>query len=402
MHRVVITGLGIATPVGASAEECWDSICNLRSGINRIGRFDAERFPVSCAGTIAPFSGENEVKKRLTPQTDRITRVALACASSTFADADLEAAKFDPFDIGVSISSSTGGLEFGQEQLGQLWREGWETVSPYMSFAWYYAVNTGQVSIANNLQGPSCVPISEQAGGLDSLSYSARQIIKGTPVMLAGAIDGIICPYGVAILGSARGVNRSGDPKSYRPFSGRSSGFFPGEGGALMVLESEETVRSSAYAVLSGHASAFDPEPSTGHGLRQAATEALRRARIEPGDVDLVFADAYGEKSLDDAEATVISDLFGRSGVPVTAPKTMTGRLMSGGASLDAALACLSLRNQIIPPTLFDGSSGDLHESLDIVTDSRSAHLKNVMVLARGHGGFASAAVLSRPNETAK
>ena len=174
----------------------------------------------------------------------------------------------------------------------------------------------------------------------------------------------------------------------------------PGEGGALLVLETPDGAAERGqhrhYGRIAGYAATFDPRPGSGRppGLRRAIDTALADAGIGPSDVDVVFADASGVAERDRAEAEVLGAVFGPRGVPVTAPKTMTGRLLAGGAPLDVAAALLSLRDGVIPPSVHIGRPA--HPDLDLVRDRpRPARLGSALVLARGHGGFNSALVLT-------
>jgi act minimal PKS chain-length factor (CLF/KS beta) len=270
-----------------------------------------------------------------------------------------------------------------------------------MSFAWYYAVNTGQISIRNALRGPGGVVVSEQAGGLDSIAFARRRVRRGTPVMLAGGFDSVLCPYGVSTVSVATGVSRHGDPeRAYLPFHLSSSGFVPGEGGAVVVLESREAAASRgapAVGVVAGHAAAFDPDPSGsgGDGLARAARGALADAGMTAADIDVVFADAAGSPELDRAEADALTDLFGARAVPVSTPKALVGRLMSGGSALDVVTALLSIRDGLVPPV-----PGIAPQEVDpridlVVGEPRAREIGAALVLARGHGGFASALVLT-------
>lgn len=391
-----ITGIGIASPLGVGTNNYWSALLDGTHRLRPITSFDTAGYPVSIGGQVAPEDVASTVKKRLLPQTDHVTRLALAASEEALADAPLDRERLDSYDIGVSVSSSSGGLEFGQAQLQKLWSRGWEDVSPYMSFAWYYAVNTGQVSIRHGLKGPGSVPVSEQAGGADAIAYAARRLCRGAPAMLAGGVDGLLCPYGMTALSTDRGANRTKDPNSYSPFMSSSRGYFPGEGGALMVLQ-DATDQDDRYARVAGTASTFDATNSggTGSGLFRCASIAIAKAGLQPEDIDLVFADAHGTRDLDDAEAHTLDDLFTSRPVPVTAPKRLYGRLMSGGSALDIATAALSLKEQVIPPT---GASnvGSLNPRVNVISTTTRHELHATLVLTRGYGGFCTATVLTR------
>jgi minimal PKS chain-length factor (CLF/KS beta) len=401
MNRMVITGIGVMAPNGQGSAGYWSATLNGVSGIGPIDRFDPTSYPVRLAGQIDGFDAAEHVPSRLMPQTDHMTRLAIAAADAALADAGVQPAAFAEYDMGVATASTSGGLEFGQRELQKLWGLGWQHVSAYMSFAWYYAVNTGQISIKHGMRGPGGVVITEQAGGLDALGFARRQIRKGTPLMVTGGVDSSLCPYGLAIQIANRHLSTHEDPGlAFLPFDARASGYIPGEGGAILVSEERSSAISRGapriYGEIAGYGAAFDPAPGGHGGLARAARTALGDAGLDAGDVDVVFADAAGQRVLDTAEADAITEVFGPGGVPVCAPKTMTGRLLSGGAALDIASALLSIRDGLLPPAI--NIREDLVDRrLDLVIGApRNAAVRAALVLARGHGGFAAAVAVTK------
>jgi act minimal PKS chain-length factor (CLF/KS beta) len=398
----VITGIGVMAPTGQGTDDYWKATLAGDSGIAPISRFDPSPYPVRLAGEIRGFDAEEHVSGRLMPQTDRMTRLALAAADFALADAEIDTSQIPDYDRGVATASTSGGLEFGQHELEKLWGKGWEHVSAYMSFAWYYAVNTGQISIRHGMRGPGGVLVTEQTGGLDALGYARRQIHKGTALMMTGGVDGSLCPYGLAIQIASQRLSTEQDPElAYLPFDAEASGYVPGEGGAILTVErradAEARGAPHVYGTIAGYGSAFDPDPGGSGGLLRAARTALADAGLTAAGIDVVFADAAGLTELDRAEADAITELFGPRGVPVAAPKTMTGRLLSGGAALDVAAALLCLRDQCVPPAV-NVREDRVDERVDLVAaEPREVAAGAVLVLARGYGGFASALVLTRP-----
>jgi act minimal PKS chain-length factor (CLF/KS beta) len=402
MSHTVITGIGVMAPNGQSNDDYWSATLGGVSGIGLIDRFDPASYPVQLAGQINDFDPGEHVPSMLMPQTDHTTRLALVATDAALADAGVDTAAFAEYDMGVATASTSGGLEFGQRELQKLWGLGWEHVSVYMSFAWYYAVNTGQISIRHGMRGPGGVIITEQAGGLDAMGFARRQIRKGTPLMVTGGVDGSLCPYGLAIQIASQDLSTNDDAGlAFLPFDTRASGYIPGEGGAILIAEERDAAISRGapriYGEIAGYGAAFDPQPGAPGGLTRAARTALRDAGLDPADIDVVFADAAGRRVPDMAEADAVTDIFGLRGVPVCAPKTMTGRLLSGGAALDIASALLSIRDGVLPPAI--NIREDLADRrLDLVIGApRSADVRAALVLARGHGGFASAVVVTRP-----
>ncbi|MFD3540782.1 ketosynthase chain-length factor [Streptomyces sp. NPDC058662] len=399
----VITGMGVIAPTGMGASSHWSSTLAGRTAIGPVTRFEAERYRSRLAGEIADFDPQEQgIANRLLPQTDHMTRLALVAAAWALQDAGVEPEALPEYGIGVVTASTAGGFAFGHRELHNLWSKGPEHVSAYQSFAWFYAVNTGQISIRHGLRGPGGVVVTDEAGGLDALAKARRQLRDGVPMVVAGGVDGSPSPWGwVAQLSGGR-ISTVDDPeRAYLPFDEDASGHVPGEGGALFVLESPESARArgvrSWYAEIAGQASTFDPAPGTGRpsNLARAAELALDEAGLGPGDIDVVFADAAGTPELDRAEAEAVRVVFGPHGVPVTAPKTMTGRLGAGGAALDLATAVLSIRDGVIPPTA-NVRRPVAEYGIDLVRTPRDVPVSAALVLARGHGGFNAAAVVTR------
>ncbi|MEU3402073.1 act minimal PKS chain-length factor (CLF/KS beta) [Streptomyces filamentosus] len=398
--KAVVTGIGVATPNGLGVDDFWAATRVGKNAIERVTHFDPEQYPSRLAGEIRGFEAEKHLPSRLIPQTDRMTRLALVAADCAFEDAGVQPGDIPEFDMGVVTASTSGGFEFGQNELKKLWSQGSQYVSAYQSFAWFYAVNSGQISIRNGMRGPSGVVVSDHAGGLDAIAQARRQIRKGSKLIFSGGFDASICPWGwVAQIAGGR-LSTSDDPdRAYLPFDAAAGGYVPGEGGALLILEDERTARErgadNVYGEIAGYGATFDPKPGSGRepGLRRAIEVALADAGVEAGDVDVVFADAAGTPRLDREEADAITAVFGPSGVPVTAPKTMIGRLYSGAAPVDVVTALLAIREGLVPPT----TNVELSPAYDIdlvVGQPRPTSIRTALVLARGYGGYNSAVVI--------
>lgn len=396
----LVTGIGVTAPNGLGTDAYWSATLRGQSGIGPLTRFDPRQYPARLAGEVSGFTAEDYLPNRLIPQTDHMTRMALVAADWALADAGVVAEQLPEFSMGVITAASAGGFEFGQRELEALWSKGGQYVSAYQSFAWFYAVNTGQISIRNGMRGPSGVVVSDQAGGLDAVAQARRQLRKGVGLVVSGGVDGCLCPWGwVAQLASGR-LSRSDNPdRAYLPFDTEAAGHVPGEGGAILVLEDAEFARNRgarrSYGEIAGYAATFDPKPGSGRpaGLRRAIELALADAGIRVTEVDAVFADAAAVPELDCIEAEAITEVFRPGGVAVTAPKTMTGRLYSGGGPLDLVAALLSIRDRVLPPTI-NVTLAPQYE-IDLVTGTpRKAAVDVALVIARGHGGFNSVMVL--------
>ncbi|MEU3711091.1 ketosynthase chain-length factor [Streptomyces catenulae] len=399
--KVVVTGIGVLAPNGRDTEDFWAATLAGTSGIGEITGFDTTRYASRLAGLIRGFDAAEHLPKRLLPQTDVSTRYALTAAASALEDAGVDPAELPEFDMGVMTSNATGGFEFTHREFRKLWSEGPSKVSVYESFAWFYAVNTGQISIRHGMRGPGAVVVSEQAGGLDAVGNARRAVRLGTPLVVCGGLDSAFDPWGWAAHLSGGRVSTSTDPaRAYLPFDADAGGYVPGEGGAILIAENADTARSrgrTGYGEIAGYAATFDPAPGSGRppGLRRAAELALADAGLRPADVGAVFADAAGLRAADAAEADAVRELFGPGGVPVTVPKALTGRLFAGGGPLDLAAALLSLRDRVLPaapPTSVPRAYG-----IDLVLgEPRHCDADAALVLARGKGGFNSAVVVRR------
>lgn len=400
MTRAMVTGLGVIAPGGNGTEAYWSATLGGKNAIAEISRFDASSYPVSLAGEVRDFDAAEHIESRLLPQTDQMTRMALVASDLALADAGVDPAQRNEYDVGIVSTNCYGGWEFGQREMEHLWATGPRTVSVYESFAWFYAVNTGQISIRHRMRGHCGVLVSEGAGGLDAIATARRQLRNGTPLMLAGGMEAPVNPWTLcAQIASGRLSTSAAPDEAYRPFDGAASGHVIAEGGAVLVVEAPDSARRRGrkpYGEIAGYAATFDPAPGSDRppGLRRAAELALGDARVSPQDVDVVFADASGTPEFDRAEAEAIAGLFGSEGVPVTAPKTMTGRMYGAGAPVDVAAALLSLRDEVIPPTINVSSLAPGCELALVMDQPKEAKLQTALILARGYGGFNSALVL--------
>jgi act minimal PKS chain-length factor (CLF/KS beta) len=406
-HPPVVTGIGIAAPHGLSTSEYWAATCTGALAIRPVTRFDAARYPSRLVGEVPGFDAAEHLPSRLLSQTDHMTRLALVVADQALQDAAVQPDAEAAFGRGVITASSAGGFEFGQRELERFFSLGTEFMGAYMSFAWFYAVNTGQISIRNGLKGPSGVLVTDQAGGLDAIAQARRQLRRGCQLIVAGGVDSALCPWGwVAQLTSGR-MSTSDDPAAaYLPFDRRAAGHVSAEGGALLILEdakaAQERGAPQVYGEIAGYAATFDPRPGSDRepSLRRAIADALRDATMDAAEIDVVFADAAAVPELDRVEAEAIAAVFGRNAVPVTIPKTAIGRTHAGAAALDVATALLAIRDGMIPPTV-NVRPASRYPIEIVIGEPRRTRVRAAAVIARGHGGFNSVAIVRAPRNPA-
>jgi minimal PKS chain-length factor (CLF/KS beta) len=404
-RRAVITGIGVVAPTGVGTETWWVATQRGTSGIDEVSRFDASRYAVRYAGIVQKFDARSFLDGRLMVQTDRWTQMGLAASQMAFDDARLYPASC-PAGTSVITASSSGGNEFAQDEIERLWSRGPRAVSGYMSIAWFYAATTGQISIKQGCKGPSSAIAAEGAGGLVSLAHARRTIRRGVDAVLSGGVEAPVGnPMALTCQLSNPALSRVAGATAYRPFDRRATGAVPGEGGAMLLVESLQSARDrpapQIYAEICGWASTCDAAsahrpPVDARAFARAITLALRDAQIEPAQIDAVIADGAGTVHGDRLEAQALRAALGEHAarVAVTVPKSMVGRLYAGGAALDAAAAALALRDGSLPPTINVEEPAD--SGLDLVRKRRRTPLDTVLVLARGHGGFNAALVLGR------
>jgi minimal PKS chain-length factor (CLF/KS beta) len=403
MTPLAITGMGVLAPTGIELDSFWKATVAGVSAIGPVSRFDTAGFPVTLGGEIHDFDASEVIEGRYLVQTDRFTHLALAAADRALDDAGIDPSKLDPYAMGVLICSYGGGVEFGQREIEQLWRNGPRHVGPYQSIAWFYAASTGQVSIRRGLKGPCAVLVNDETGGLDAFGHAAGTVRRGTPMMLLGGAEAPLnSPFALACQLGGGLLSKIEDPAgAYLPFDARASGYVPGEGGAVFAAEQVTAAQARGArvrAVVAGHAAtfngllAFDP---SGDGSVRAIRAALAAAGVRPEQVDVVFADGLGVAAADAAEAHALARVF-PGGVPVTAPKAGFGRTYAAASAIDVAIAVLSMEYGMVPPT---PNVAATPYDIDLVTGrARTQPIRVALVVARGFGGTSSALVLRHPD----
>lgn len=235
----VVTGIDVIAPTGFTVNEYWRRTCLGESGVTVVPEF-ADRYNTALAGLIPNFLVTEHLPGRLLTQTDRVTQLALIAAERALADSKVDLDHRDPFGFAVVTSNATGGFEFSHREMQRLWAQGPESVSVYQCFAWFYAVNTGQISIRHRLRGPGAVFVAEQAGGLDAIGHARRNITGDrASTVITGGMESSFDPWGWVSHQASGKLTTARDPAAgYQPFSPTANGYAPGEGGAMLVLES--------------------------------------------------------------------------------------------------------------------------------------------------------------------
>lgn len=408
-RRVVVTGLGAVTPVGKDVPTTWAALLAGRSGMDRIRRFDPSGLKTQFAAEVKDFDSMEYAGRRQARHLDRFTHFALAAATESVADAELDLAAEDPSEVGVLIGSAVGGISTLLEQSALMQRRGPRRVSPFLIPALMINCAAGQVAIAFGLQGPNLAVGSACATGAHALGEAAAIIRRGdAQVMLTGGSEAGIVPVAMAGFNVMRALStRNDDPqRACRPFDADRDGFVLGEGAGMMVLESLEHAEARGariYGELLGYGATADafhitaPAPD-GKGAAMAMQKALEHAGIPLAAVD--YINAHGTSTLlnDAIETAAIKMVFGEHAyrLAVSSTKSMIGHLLGAAGAVEAIFCLLALRDQILPPTI-NYETPDPACDLDCVPNvARQAEVNVAMSNSFGFGGHNAALVLGR------
>lgn len=388
-----ISAAGVACPSGSSLRRLWRSTLEGRISISECDTFASDIYASSLAGQVSDFD-ETEVPGRLKPTTDRSTQLALVAAKRALEALPDRYTDLDPYLRSIITANSAGGYAFGERELRNMYQQGPKYVSTAQSYAWFYAVNTGQLSIRYGFKGRCSTVVADSAGGLDAIAQGNELIQQGQQLVLAGSVESALSPLAWVSLESTGRLTTSKVPESsYLPFDERASGMVPAEGGALLALTPEPIDGCEESVGILGHARTMAVNESQEAALERTIRRALDSADLEPSDIDVVFPDAAGVIEDDIAEATALAAVFGARKVPVTAPKVGFGRAASGMGPLDVVLATLALRTKMIPPTPAVSIDAELPINLQTVP-TRDRSMRNALVIARGLPVFTSALVI--------
>lgn len=353
MSDVVITGLGLALPQAADAEQLWNAVSAGTSAVAPIERFDSSRYSCSQAAVLdadTEAATVGTLKVRLRKRMDRFCQLAMSAAGSALDDAGLDPERHTEA-TGAYIGNMFGGWDITEPSMRGLCDHGYPGVSPYIASAWFPTAAQGQISIQWGLKGFSKTVVADTAGAALALGYGARAVDEGrADVMLAGGAEAPVTPYTYTFCSTSGRLASN----TYRPADARADGFCVGEGAVLLALERAETARArgaTPLARLAGFASRHTPENAvfTAAGstvLADALDAALTEAEIST--VDFVALDAQGTADADKAEITAVRSLLGD--VPMGTAKPTTGHLLGAAPAVDAAIALLAIRHGAVPP----------------------------------------------------
>jgi 3-oxoacyl-[acyl-carrier-protein] synthase II len=409
-QRIVVTGIGVVSPVGHDAQSTWDALVGGKSGIAPITRFDPTGYQTTFAGEVKDFDPVARMGRKDARRTDRYSHFAVAAALEALEQASLTIDDAIADRVGVLIGSGMGGAETLDAGMETVLTEGPNRLSPFFMPMFLGNMASGTVAIATGARGPNFAPVSACASSAHAIGEAAAIIRRGqADVMIAGGSEAPLARMVVAGFNAMGALStRNDDPTAAsRPFDAERDGFVLGEGGAALILESaEHAARRGApvLAELTGYATTDDanhmvqPAPG-GIGAARAMTLAFDTAGLQPEDIDYINAHGTSTPLNEKFETQAIKAAFGDTAyrVPISSTKSMTGHLLGAAGALEAALAIMAIQQGMVPPTI-NQTSPDPDCDLDYVPNvARRADIEHVMSNSMGFGGHNVSLIFSAP-----
>jgi 3-oxoacyl-[acyl-carrier-protein] synthase II len=409
-RRVVVTGLGLVSPVGVGVEESWSALVAGQSGIGPITLFDASTFPTRIAGEVKGFDPAKFMDRKEVRRNDRFIHFALAAAEMAVRDAGLDMAKEDAERVGCIVGAGIGGLGTIEEEHSTLLAKGVKRIGPFFIPSLIINLAPGQISLRYGMKGPNFSPVSACATGNHSIGDAMIYIERGmADVMVTGGCEATITPLGIGGFCAARALSERNDApaKASRPFDKGRDGFVAGEGSGILILEELEHARkrgAKIYAELVGYGATADAYHITspaeqGEGGQRAMRMALRDAGIAPDQIGYVNTHGTSTPAGDVAECQAINAVFGehaRRGLMVSSTKSMTGHLLGAAGGLEAVVTVLAIHRGVLPPTI-NVEEQDPQCNLDVVPNqARERRVEYAMSNSFGFGGTNAVVLFKR------
>ena len=410
-RRVVVTGVGLVSPLGVGTEATWKALLAGESGIGPITRFDASAYHARIAGEVKGFAPEDWMEKKEVKKCDTFIHYALAASQMAISDAGLTIDEANAERVGVVIGSGIGGLPLIERTHSTMLERGPDRVSPFFIPGLIVNLAAGQVSILTGARGPNSAPATACTTGLHAVGDAFRLIQHGyADAMITGGAEAVITPLAVAGFTVMRALSlRNDEPqRASRPWDKDRDGFVMGEGAGILVLEERETALArgaTVYAELVGYGMSADayhmsaPHPE-GRGAAQVMKSALADAGLEPESVDYINAHGTSTGLGDAAEVQAIHRVFGDHAfkLAVSSTKSSTGHLLGAAGGLECGLLALAIRDQILPATLNLDQPGEGCDLDFVPHKARPAKLEIGLTNSFGFGGTNGALLMRRPD----
>jgi 3-oxoacyl-[acyl-carrier-protein] synthase II len=398
--RVVVTGVGMITPLGIGVAASWDNLIAGRSGIRTITQFDASAFPTKIAGEVDGFNPEDYIEPKEVKKMDRFIHFAVAAATMAIKDSGLEIMPQNGERVGVIVGSGIGGLRTIENYHSVFLEKGPKRITPFFIPMLVINLASGQISIRFGAKGPNTAVATACATGSHAIGDAFRIIQRGeADVMIAGGAEAVITPLGIGGFNAMKTLStRNDEPeKASRPFDAERDGFVMGEGAGILILENLESAlgrEAKIYAELVGYGMSADayhitsPSPN-GEGAARCMRIALKDGGIDSSHVNYINAHGTSTKYGDELETSAIKTVFGEYAykLAVSSTKSMTGHLLGAAGGIEAIFTVLALHGDIVPPTI-NLENPDPECDLDYVANSsRKMTVNYALTNSFGFGG---------------
>ncbi|MFC1709172.1 beta-ketoacyl-ACP synthase II [Candidatus Omnitrophota bacterium] len=408
-RRVVVTGLGIVSPVGLQTSTMWDSLMKGKSGISKITAFDPSKFTSQIAGEIKDFDPLKFITFKESKRMDRFVQLGIAASKEAFLDCGIDMQKEDPYRVGVLVGSGVGSLHVVHQQCRNYDAKGPSRISPFMIPLIIVNEAAGNISIVFGARGPNSCVATACASGSHAIGDASRIIKYGdADVMIAGGTEGCITPMGIGGFCSLKALSCRNDApeKASRPFDKERDGFVMGEGAGIVVLEELEHAKkrgAKIYAEIVGYGMTGDayhitaPNPE-GEASAKAMQFALRDANLNPEDVQYLNAHGTSTQLNDKIETRAIKTCFGSHSkkLAISSTKSMTGHLIGAAGGLEFIVSVLAVKNDIAPPTI-NQEHPDPECDLDYVPNqARQMKIDAALSNSLGFGGHNATLIVKK------
>ena len=408
-RRVVVTGIGMVTPVGLDTESTWQGLVNGRSGIGPITHFEDKEIPTQIAGEVKGFDAAKYIELKEIKKMDRFIHLGIAASQMAMDSAKLVITPENAEHVGVMVGAGIGGLPAIERAYRAYMEKGYRRITPFFIPMSIINELAGHISMRFGAKGPNSCAVTACATGTHSIGDAFKIIQRGdADAMIAGGAESCICPLGVGGFNAMKALStRNQEPeRASRPFDAQRDGFVMGEGSGIVVLEELEFARrrgATIYAEIVGYGLSGDayhitsPAPN-GEGAARCMAMALRDAGIAPTGVGYINAHGTSSKYGDEIETTAIKTVFGEGAykIPVSSTKSMTGHLLGAAGGVEAAISILALHRGILPPTI-NLENPDPECDLDYIPhQARKAQVEVVMSNSFGFGGTNATIILRK------
>lgn len=408
-QRVVVTGLGVVTPVGNNVDDFWASVIAGKSGCDRLSAFDPRQFDSKIAAEVKGYDPKNSIPMKESRRMERFCQFGVTAAKEAFADSGLDMSKEDAYDVGVLIGSGIGSLRIIEETHSIYLERGPEKFTPFMVPLLIINMASGWVSILLGLKGPNFAVVSACATGTHAIGEAYRIIQHGqAKAMIAGGTESCITPLGVGGFCALKALSkRNDDPQTAsRPFDKDRDGFVMGEGAGVVVLEEFQHAKARGafiYGEIVGYALNGDafhmtaPHPE-GEGAARCMKQALQDAKLNPENISYINAHGTSTELNDKIETMAIKKTFGQYAkkVQISSTKSMTGHTLGAAGGIEFVACCLSLKHQVLHPTI-NQVTRDPECDLDYIPNvARKMSVETCMSNSLGFGGHNTSLIVKK------